>query len=313
MKLSEILRARYGGIKKEHEAIKRGEAPSGFITTGLKAFDRYGGIKRKMVTLFGADTGGGKSLWKLHLARAAATAGYSVTIVDLEDPVERTADRAFSSNTGIDSEKIGCGDLDDMQVAQIAMAVEEADWAENVELFDGVLTGEEALALFEENPADLEMLDYYSAFPHGQHGREREISDFQWGWTAHVQKHDLAGVGFAQIHQRVSERGLAAYENHKRYRQKDANEPPYIEGFRAYDTGDLMWCTDIGRNCKETYFMTRPGRIYQRLKWPGAKDNRMEFDAPKRNWGREGRITVGLDLATARFYDLPEKDKKNGQ
>lgn len=306
MKLSKILRDRFGGIKTEREAIKNGAAPTGFIPTKLREFDKRGGHKRKMVSLYGADTGGGKSLWKLHLAWAAATTGHSVTIVDLEDPVERTADRVFAHATGINSAKMLSGELTDKEVQQIGLALAESDdWTDNVELFEGVRTGEEAIGLFEEHPADLELFDYLSALPHGKHGRERSVSDFMWGWTKHAQEYDVAAVAFAQLKADVSARGLAAYQKLK-YNGREPDPKEIVAGFRAYDTGDLMWCTDSGRNAKETGFMTRPGRILKRLGIK-AEDNVMEFDFPKRNWGAEGRIRVGIDLRTARFFDLAEK------
>lgn len=307
MKLTDVLRERYDGIKEEHAAIKAGKPASSIIPTKLREFDKRGGHKRKMVSLYGSDTGGGKSMWKLHLAWAAATSGLRVTIIDCEDPKERTADRLFARETDINSARMLAGDLEDDDVKRIGLALMELeDWADGVEYFDGVRTGEEALELFEDNPADLEIFDYLSALPHGKHGRERAISDFMWGWTKHCQAVDAAGVALAQFKGDVSKRGLALAEQSKRF---DPKGKPNIDGFRFFDTEDLAWCTDAGRNAKETGGMIRPGRYLKRLGWGEAVDNTMEFDFPKRNWGAEGRIRVGVDLKTARFYDLPEKDK----
>jgi replicative DNA helicase len=302
MKLTEVLQSRLAGIKEERAAIKAGKPPPSFIPAKLREFDKRGGHKRKQIALYGADTGGGKSLWKLHLAWAAATSGYSVTIVDLEDPKERTADRFFARETDINSAQILSGDLTDDDLADIELAMSGMEeWADNVEYSDGVKTGAEALEIFEEYPADLELLDYLSAFPHGKHGREREISDFMWAWTRHVQDNNVAGVALAQFSREVTERGMRQYEQTRRM---DPKGRPNIDGFRFFDTNDLMWCTDAGRNAKETGGMIRPGRYEKRFGWAGAKDDVMEFDFPKRNWGSEGRIRVGIDLKTARFYDL---------
>lgn len=185
----------------------------------------------------------------------------------------------------------------------------DMEWAENVTLHSGVRNGAEALALFEEDPGDLEIFDYLSALPHGKHGREREISDFMWGWTRHVQEHNVAAVALAQIKGTVSERGLSKFLNDQRWNRDDKKQPN-IDMFRAYDHEDLVWCSDAGRNAKELGFMFRPGRVLKRpqINWSGAKDDVMEFDFPKRNWGAEGRIRVGIDIKTARFFDLPEKD-----
>lgn len=307
MKLTKVLRERYAEIQEEREAIKSGKPPPSFIPTRLREFDKRGGHKRQSIALYGADTGGGKSMWKLHLAWAAATSGFTATLVDLEDPKARTADRVFARGSNINSAQILSGDLTDEDVVNIGFALAEAeDWADRVEYFDGVRTGAEALELFKENPADLEVFDYLSALPHGRHGREREISDFMWGWTRHVQDEDVAGIALAQYKGAVSTRGQQMAENSKRF---DPKNKPNIDGFRFFDTEDLAWCTDAGRNAKETGGMIRPGLLYKKLGVADVKDNVMEFDFPKRNWGATGRIRVGLDLKTARFHDLAEKDE----
>jgi replicative DNA helicase len=310
MKLTKVFRDRLSEIEEEHEVIKKGGPPPSMIPTKLREFDRRGGHKRKSTALYGADTGGGKSLWKYHLAWAAASSGFQVTIVDLEDPRERTADRGFARETGINSAKLLSGDLTDKDILNLRLALDDLEeWADNVEFFDGVKTGEEALSLFEEHPYDLGLLDYLSAFPHGKHGREREISDFMWGWTKLAQETNSANVAFAQVNERVTERGLARWENDQRWNREDGKKKPNVDAFRTYDTNDLAWCKDAGKNAKETGFMIRPGRILKRLGVADAKDDVMEFDFPKRNWGSEGRIRVGLDLKTARFFDLDTKDK----
>jgi replicative DNA helicase len=259
-----------------------------------------------MLSLFAADTGGGKSLLKWHFAWAAASLGYSVTIIDLEDPADRSADRLFARETLINSAKMMSGELSDEEVGRIAAAnAEMSDWAENIEFFDGVRSGRECLDIFEEHPADLEMLDYISALPHSEHGREREISDTLWKWTRHCQQHNVAGVAFAQLSDKVTERGLQQYELHKR---RDPKAPPFIDGFKGYDYADLSWCRDAGKHCKDVGFMFRPGRVLKRL-GVQAEDNIMEISYPKRNFSNEGRVRLGIDLKTSRFYDL-ERDKK---
>lgn len=315
-KLTEVLKRRFAGIKRERAEIKSGRPPSGWLPTKLREFDKRGGHKRKTPALYVGETGVGKSLWKLHNMWATATSNYTCTVVDMEDPEERTADRFFAHETAINSAKMLSGDLTDKEVMQIGLALNEMEeWTDRVEYFDGVKTAAEVMQIFEEHPADLEIVDYLSAFPHGKHGRERTISDFIWAWTKHLQEetdeypHGKAGIAFAQLSPEVSKIGLEQYHKHRQrqsYNQKP--EPPYIDGFRGYDAAHVMWCTDSARSSKELGFMFRPGRVLKRLKHK-AEDNIMEFDFPKRNWGAEGRIRVGIDLKTARFMDLPEKEK----
>lgn len=306
MKLSERLTARATEIRETHQAIKRGEDPRNIIPTGLKEFDRRGGIKRKQSTLFAGDSGCGKSLWALHITRAAAEHGYKACVVSMEDPAERNADRTFAHDTDINSAKMLAGELTDEEVERILHAAAECEWAERVDWHEGVRTPDEALELFAADEYDLGVLDYLSAFPHGKNGRERNISDFMWGYTKWAQDTNAAAVAFAQLNNRPVEEGLKIYQNALR---KDDNAEPRPEWFRGFNESDLMWCTDAGRNAKELGFMQRPARIMKRLGFP-ADDNVMEFNFPKRNWGAEGVLRVGLDLKTARFYDLEPKKKE---
>lgn len=305
MKLSEILRRRFDGIRQEHAAIQRGEDPRAIIPTGLREFDKRAGHKRKILHLYGAATGEGKSIWKLHLQRAAAMAGYSVCVLDFEDPEERTADREFSWATGINNARMMSGELTDKEVTRIGLALAEAEeWGDRVDVHLGLRTAEEALGLLDGHEYDLVLVDYLSALPHGKFGRERAISDFCWALTEWAQKHNVAVVAFAQLVTEVSHRGMRMYEAGER-REKGTC---FIEGFRPFDAADLAWCSDAGKTAKELGFMFRPGRYKRRL-GVNAKDDTMEFTFPKRNFGSEGTITVGFDGATAKLYDLPEKGK----
>ena len=311
MKFSTILQTRYEEIQEEHAAVKRGDDPRATIPTGLREFDKRAGHKRKILHLYGAATGEGKSIFKLQLMRAAAKAGYSVFVLDFEDPQERTADREFSNATGINNGNMQSADLTDRQIMQIGLAVGEADWADNIEVVAGVKHADEALELLQENVADLNLIDYLSALPHGKKGREQAISDFCWGVTKVCQESNVAAVAFSQLTSEVSDRGKRMFEMSKRnaqYKGGDGKALPCIEGFRPMDEGDLAWCRDAGKTAKELGFLFRPGRYYKRCD-PGTsiKDDRMEVFWPKKNFGAEGKVTLGFDGPTARIYDLPTK------
>lgn len=306
MKLREILLSRASAIREEHGAIQRGEDPQNIIPTGLEEFDKRGGHKRKQVTVYGACSGEGKSLWALAVARSAAEHGYSVCVVSMEDPGERSADRALSTETGINSAKLLAGEVDEKQVVRLELAAAEAEWADRVEWHEGMRTPDDALALFHEDDYDMGILDYLSAFPHGKHGRERAISDFMWGYTKWAQDSNAAAVAFAQLNNRPVEEGLEIY---RKMLLRNPDIEPNPVWFRGFNESDLMWCTDVGRNAKELGFMQRPARILKRLGYP-AEDNVMEFNFPKRNWGAEGVLRVGVDPKTARFFDLPKEKRK---
>ncbi len=304
MRYDEILRARQREIVKQRADLAAGIDPRAFIPTGLKALDARGGTKRGVLTLYGAATGEGKSIFKLHLATAAAKAGYSVCILDWEDPVERTADRTFSTETGINNALIGSLNISDDEQDNIGLAMEQTEeWAERIDVHDGLVNAKEAMRLINETPADMVLVDYLQGLPDGE-GLERTIAGFCWDLNKWAQDNKAAVVAFSQVRGGVEERGLRMQEAAAR---KNPEKPPYVEGFRPFGSSDLAWCGAAGQRAKELGFLFRPGR-YKRRFGSTDKDDVMEISFPKRNWGAEGNVRVGFDGRTARLYDI-QKDK----
>lgn len=316
------LVARAEEIRLEHNIVKSGGQRPGMIPTGIRELDRRGGTKRKIASLYGGDSGFGKSFLAIQFARNAAMAGHKVAYFSLEDPKERTADRDFSHITGINNAKMMNYELSDREVEQIQLAKKKMKWAKNIALLTGLTSAEDCLEQLTDEKWDLVIVDYLSAFPHGKHGRERSIGDFCWGATAYAQKRfeddelGAAVVFLAQVNKTVSQRGMAAkteYDRAKRFRQEE--EPgdglPYIEGFRPFDYTDLAWCTDAGRIAKEHGYIFYPGELYRRFKVkPSLYDDSIrEFSFPKRNFGKSGIITVKFDPTTATYTDMPVKGK----
>lgn len=304
MKYSEVLRDRVEEIRDQREAIKRGEDPGAVIPTGLREFDKRAGIKRGVLTIFGAATGEGKSLWKLHLASSAARAGKSVLVIDMEDPAERTADRTLSTDTDINNARLQSLEVDDRDLIRLETAADDAeDWADRIDFHAGLLTADEALELIQDSSADLVLVDYLQGFPEDGDTLERTIARFCWDLNKWAQDNRAAAVAFSQVKQSVEERGLRAQEAMARRNPGQV----YVEGFRPFGAGDLAWCYAAGQRCKELGFMFRPGR-YRRRFGEATKDDVMEFSFPKKNFGSEGTIRVGFDGRTARFFDLPESE-----
>lgn len=315
------LVARAEEIKLEHRIVKSGGKRPGMVPTGIRELDRRGGTKRKIASLYGGDSGFGKSFLAIQFARNAAMAGLKVAYYSLEDPKERTADRDFSHVTGINNAKMMNSELTDREVEQIDLAKKKMKWAKNIALLTGLTSAEDALEGLTDENWDLVVVDYLSAFPHGKHGRERSISDFCWGATAYAQERfegdELGGavVFLAQVNKTVSQRGMGAkleFDRAKRFRQEEADDGlPYIEGFRPFDYTDLAWCTDAGRIAKEHGYIFYPGELYRRFKVKSSlyDDSIREFSFPKRNFGKSGIITVKFDPATATYTDMPLKGK----
>lgn len=308
MKYSEVLRRRHLEIAEQRAAKARGDDPRCIIPTNLREFDKRAGVKRGIMTLVGASTGEGKDMWMLHLASAAAQNGYSVEVLSMEDPTERTADRSLSTLTGINNAKMQALELDDKEVARIALAAAEAEeWGELIEWHQGAIKPGDAMKLLRASAADLRMINYLQAFPGDGESLERVIAEFCWQLNELAQTTNCAVVAFSQTNLvKVEERGLRVMEQSLR---RDAAAPPNVEGFRPFGPSDLAWCTAAGQRAKDFQVLFRPGR-YLRRAGRNVADDRMEISRPKNNFGAEGKVAVGFDAKTARFFDLPEK--KNG-
>jgi replicative DNA helicase len=310
VRYDEVLRARLREIRSDRAAVKRGEDPRAFIPTGLRELDRRSGIKRGVLTIFGAATGEGKSILKLHLATAAAKAGHRVLMIDMEDPLERTADRTLSTFTDVNNARIAAVDLTDREEQQLARAVDDAgDWAARIDVRDGLATADEALAEIIGTDADEVLVDYLQGFPDGDGGLERTIARFCWDLNKWAQDERRAAVAFSQVTAGVEQRGLRAQENAQR---RNPGAPACIEGFRPFGASDLAWCSAAGQRCKELGFMFRPNRYRRRFN-ENVKDDVLELSFPKRNWGVEGTIRIGFDGKAARLYDLDEKEKTSAK
>lgn len=300
MRYSELLVQRVEQIASERALVARGARPPGFIPTGLRELDRRGGVKRGCLTIYGAATGEGKSIMKLHLATAAAVAGMSVLVIDMEDPPERTADRTLSTATAINNARLQAPDVTELEVEQLRAAVLEASWARNVEVHDGLLTADEALETVQKSRADLVLVDYLQGFPDGDGGLERTIAGFCWDLNKWSQGRHAGAVAFSQVRAEVEHRGLRMAEAAAR---RNPEAPPFVEGFRPFGPSDLAWCSAAGQRCKELGFLFRPGRYRRRLGDGAAVDDLIEVSFPKRNWGSEGTVQLGFDGRTARIYD----------
>ena len=303
MKYSEFVRARYEELLEQKAARERGEDPRAIIPTGLRDYDARAGLKRGIMTLIGANSGEGKDLWMLHLMTAAAQRGFGVEVLSMEDPAARTVDRSFARETDINSAKLISADVDEKEMARVALAAAECEeWGELIEYTDEALDAREALKLMEESDADLRIVNYVQAFqPTKGQTLEETIRDFCWELNTIAKDQGCATVAFSQVNPvKVEERGQ---ERLARMRWKNPEAPPDVEGFRPYGVSDLAWCTAAGVRAKDLQFLFRPGR-YLKREGKAVQDDRMEITRPKNNFGAEGKIVVGVDLKTARFYDL---------
>lgn len=297
----EILRERLLTLRRNKRARDAGEPVEESLSTGLEAFDRFGGIDRGVLTVIGGATGVGKSVFRQYLQEHTAKAGLTCLDLSFEDPPQRTADRTYANLTGLNSAKIDRAD--DLMLQRLRTAYDSTkEWAHRIEYHHGLKTPEECLEIIAASKADLIQADYLQAFPEGERGLERVISDFAWQLGADAQRNKRAVVVYSQLRSEVDQRGMRILEAGRRRGVVD------ISGFRPIGAVDLAWSSALGQRAKGLGFLFRPGRLRRQF-GEADPDKVLELIWPKRNFGAEGVVVVGFDAKTAKLYNLSEGDK----
>jgi hypothetical protein len=311
VRYTEVLQARYTELVREKEMRDRGEDPRTVIYTGLSDFDEKSGIDRSILTVIGAPTGEGKSIFKKHVQEHAAMRGMRSLDLSFEDPPSASADRTFSTLTGINNAKLKKG-ADDGELTRVALALDEAaEWADNIQYEYGLKRVEQAWEIIQragDDGVDLVQIDYAQAFPAADDKTlERTIADFAWVVAEWAQDSKAAVIIYSQLKPEVERRGVDRAESSRRF-SKEKDTGVDIDGFRPFGVSDLAWAAALGTYAKGLGFLFRPGRYRRRYK-ENVKDDRMELIWPKKNFGSEGTVVVGFDGRTARLFDLPKETK----
>lgn len=300
--LADTINARLAEIKDGLYRRSIGEVVTPYVSTGIKSWDRNGGILRGILTVIGAQTGEGKSIVKLQLARGAAQDLNRVCMVDFEDPAGKTADRVFSGVTGINNRLLGLLDIEEFDLTRLDAAVKEiSGWAARVEHHVGLLDTKTCLDIMRKTDADLILVDYAQAFPEDDDKTmERTIAAFAWEANEIAQKKNCAIVVFSQIIREVEQRGYRIYERAK-FRDPEAID---VSGFCPGGLSDISWAKSLGERAKELGYIWRENRIAKKL-GANVKDNRMRLVWGKVNFGEEKDILLEFDGPTATIRDLP--------
>jgi replicative DNA helicase len=301
--LADTVQERLTEIKDAMYRRSIGEVVTPYISTGLKSWDKNGGILRGILTVIGAATGEGKSIVKLQLARGAAKDLHKVCMVDFEDPAGKTADRVFSGATGINNRLLGLLDIEEFDVARLdAAATEIAEWAPRVEHHVGLLGTDVCLKIMRDTDADLILIDYAQAFPEDDDkNMERTIAKFAWDANEIAQKKNCAVVVFSQIVREVEQRGYRIYERAK-YKDPTAVD---VSGFCPGGLSDISWAKSLGERAKELGYIWREGRIARKL-GANVPDNRLRMVWGKVNFGEEKDLLFEFDGPRALIQDLPK-------
>lgn len=300
---ADTITSRIEQLRSTRERLANGEEINLFVPTGLREWDNCNGIGRGELTVIGAMTGDGKSIVKLHLATHAAKSGLRVLMIDMEDPGAKTADRALSTCTGIDSARLEAMDLGDIEFEQLESALSESiEWASRITHFDGGLTTRDCLTLMEKaGTYDLILVDYAQAFPEApDKGMERTIAEFAYEANELGKRTNAAVVVFSQLKASVEQRGYGGLA------RKKGNElaAEDVDGFAPSGLTDIAWAKELGEKARCILYLFRPGRVAERLGIPGVKDNRIHVIVGKRNFGRGQRMIFSFDGPTAAIRSL---------
>lgn len=283
----------------------RGEDVRLFIPTGLKAWDANGGIDRGILTVIGAATGDGKSFVKLHLAVAAAKAGYRVLMLDFEDPGAKTAHRTLSNVSGIDNRAIAKLEIDEFDYERLerALAVSE-EWADRIHHRTGLVDTQFALSLMRSGRWDLILVDYAQCFPEeAGETMESTIRHFARDANLVAQEQNSAVVVFSQLKAEIEVRGRKTYDQAK-YRDPQSCD---VSGYCPNGLADVAWAKAMGDSAKCLLYIWRPNRMAKKLTGSTKiKDNRLRIIAGKASFAGEDDLEFLFDGATATIRDLED-------
>lgn len=305
MKLTEAITRRRDQHHDLFRRIQNGEAVWTQIPTGITAWNRAGGLRRTLLHLLVIPSGHGKSHMAFNLARAAAKAGFRVNLVSMEDPEEESIDRLFAGETGINSSELSDIAYDEGVLRQIDLATAEmATWADNINYETGLKTASQIDELVQDTNTDLDIIDYVQALPSNRGMTlEETLSTSAFAWNAAAQRKRKAVVAMSQTKPEVESRGKEFYEANR-----NRGYPLCVQGWRPYGKDDIQRCTALYDRSKIVGYGWRPGKYGRKLGCTEGgkivKDNRFELNFDKFNFRAEGGVSLGIDLAHSRFYDL---------
>lgn len=272
-----------------------------YIPTGIACWDEAGGTQRGVLTITAGGSGEGKSVVKLHLARAAAQAGFSVLLMDFEDPMAKTVERTLAGITGLDSKRIGRLQLSDMEQRQVKEAAKSCkEWGKLITFHEHLDSVPEIMSIIERSEHDLVIIDYAQILPDVKgEERERMLSNFAKFIAADAKAKNRGMRLFSQIKPAVEERG------HKRFdwsRKKD------ISGFCPVGISDIAWSSAFGQLAKVVELLWRPGRCAVKLGVAGQegcpdRDDELWVVLAKVSFGEEGRLVLHWDGETSTIRD----------
>lgn len=288
------------------ERAHRGETEGKPIKTGLIDLDRkIGGLRQGTLSIVAARPGMGKTVFGIGLTLAAARAGVNVELVSAEMPARAIANRMLAAVSGLESEDLLNGVLNDGDAQLLLNAKREID-ALPIRLVDSVLTSASAIRLWcmdlcrrRRDTQTLIVVDYLQLL------RAPEHLD---GAKKFERVEAISGI----LRDAAKESGVAicALAQLSRAVETRTNPRPMLS--------DLAESGAIERDATLVMMLHRPDvflernepesdRLKQHEEWQKKIDacrNVVEVYVEKNRHGKVGKVRIFFDLARQRFTTL---------
>lgn len=306
-----VLTDRAEELKGDLAKKQRGEEVLTHIPTGLRSVDRhFGGLERGVQTLVVGHSGDGKTSVIENLVEGAARHRLGAALFVIEDPARKVADKAFAKELGVSSNLLGRLEVDADLPERLDAVLSGEHWSDYVAFHAGMVEPDEVLDVIRllaksgvnDAPLGVVAIDYAQAFSDAEESMEAVCARMARNLNILAQEYHVATVFGSQAKPAVIARGRAQWER---------SEEGDVDGYRP-GRGDAMWSGRLEQYSKAVWTIFRPGRWRQSHGDTGTRDDTIEINVVKANFGPEGRIVCGWDGKTGRVYDR-EKDKKGAK
>lgn len=256
----------------------------------------YGGVRMGVVTEVMCHTGDGKSAFLRQCMEGGARAGGGVLGIFGEDPLDATAERQLSADTGIDTTDIGRLDISNEQLDQMQLAAEQAStWGQRVLPIFETVDVDDVFRIIDETttiggaPLRAVKLDYAQIFG-ATRNLEDEIARLGVGLHARSRDRGFSTMLASQVANDVIKLGREAWQT-----KRDINRiRPSI--------GDTEWCRRLEKLSKAVWSLVRPNRWLK--EWgEDVIDDCAELHIIKQNFGMMGWIRLKWLGQNTRFMD----------
>lgn len=265
------------------------------VPTGIRKLDEFvGGWQNSDLIIIAARPGMGKTSFVLSIARnAAIDFGKSVALFSLEMSADQLVHRLFSIESGVDSEKIVKGTMDEAEWSQL---MEKIQILNNNKL---IIDDTPQLSIFDLRAKcrrlkhryniDMVIVDYLQLMRGNsdEHGgrngnREQEISQISRSLKALAKDLDIPVIALSQLSRQVEQRG--------------GDKRPMLS--------DLRESGSIEQDADQVMFIYRP-EYYKMEQFPDGtpSENRAEIIVEKNRHGSTGDIRVRFEKRYTKFCD----------